>query len=74
VTTYTIGQRVSIRPEWQDRGDAGRVFTIAELRGERLLLTCDSFADWSIAPQFVATVDMVEPARLSNRLTDWLNG
>lgn len=51
-------QRVKIRPEYQDKGDADIVYRVVEDNGERLIIEAD--LGWAINPQQIVKWYMVE--------------
>ena len=56
---YLAGQRVAIKPEWQDPGDDARDFRVVEDRGNAVVITHD--AGLPINPQQSVGKNMIEP-------------
>ncbi len=53
------GQRVYIKPEWQDKGDSDIDFRVVEDRGERVLIEA-RLPRFTIYPTHVVTREMIE--------------
>tara|TARA_R110000772_G_scaffold31800_1_gene78181 strand:- start:200 stop:373 length:174 start_codon:yes stop_codon:yes gene_type:complete len=52
------GDKVMIKPEWQDKGDDSITFTVVEVKGDRLLIKAE--LGLPINPTSTVLINMVE--------------
>ena len=55
---FTVGQLVTIKPEWQDPGDESILWVVLEDNGPRLII--EAQLGLTINPQQIVTREMVE--------------
>lgn len=60
-TTFTVGQKVKFA-EPMDESEEEIIMTVLELRGDRVLVSDDSLADWDVQPTSVYSSFELLPA------------
>ncbi len=54
------GDKLRIKPEWQDKGDEGRVYVAVDSEEKGRVAITSHIEGWTIQPTHVVRVEMVE--------------